>query len=288
MLKEAQTLNDEHGEGSVRSGTRTPATSPAANQSSQGEGLVLSNGFDMTRPMEAFRADAGSTALLSGILLLNKHQHGKALIDHVDRPNLDQYLADLKAEYMDNKVKVDSQVFVQDLDTIGRKSAKVQLMNATVEADEHDSAVIEVLINWYDDTQGSEENKKNGVRKVKAVHDQVISYQGVMYHYEHPNASNQDLITGYVDPIISPIFHPPVRRRFVPMAKSRTEHTNVLRSDHAMLLTEQCTTQYAVVFWEVDPKTMKAIWALTRTFMDRSFSQGFYGQDNIRALWPFK
>ncbi|KAI9315731.1 hypothetical protein BX666DRAFT_345518 [Dichotomocladium elegans] len=171
-----------------------------------------------------------SNRSLSGILLMNEHQHGKSLIKHIGLRNLDQYLHQLKAEYINSELKVDNDVFVRvistlrNLDLTGRKAAKMELMSMSIEVDEHDSAIVDALINCL--------NKLPEYGQRTAI-------------------GEQDLIINYIDPIVSPIFHQPVCSRLFRWLNREVENTEIWRPDGAMVLADQSSTEYAVGFCEV-------------------------------------
>ncbi|KAI9323134.1 hypothetical protein BX666DRAFT_1883632 [Dichotomocladium elegans] len=97
-------------------------------------------------------------------------------------------------------------------------------MGMSTEADEHDSAIIVALVNC--------------LNKLPEYGQRTV-------------IGEQDLITNYIDPIVSPIFHQPVCGRLFRWLNREVEYTEMLRPDGAMFLTEQRSTEYAIGFCEV-------------------------------------
>ncbi|KAI9323133.1 hypothetical protein BX666DRAFT_2021888 [Dichotomocladium elegans] len=214
----------------------------------QEQHVVLENGFNISESFKRFREDSIlkskirgfrmdddihellQVQSLSGIILMNEHQHGKSLIKHIGQRNLDQYLDQLKAEYINSDLKVDNDIFVRvtstlrDLGLTGRKIAKVKLMSMSLEADEHDSAIVDVLVNCL--------NKLPEYGQRTAI-------------------GEQNLVTNHIDPIVSPIFHQPACGRFFRWLNHEVENTEMWRPDGAMFLADQSSTEYAVGFCEV-------------------------------------
>ncbi|KAG0177677.1 hypothetical protein DFQ29_004532 [Apophysomyces sp. BC1021] len=163
--------------------------------------VILSNGFDLA---EAFKDKsnlqskdqtkeerrAGGPDSLSHVLLLNDDQHGRSFIKHMRLANVELFLASLKQKYMKADLKINKTIFLQ-LDI------KLELQNLAVDADAHDSAIINSLLNCV---------------------NKLPDYELDM------TIGEQELITNYVDPILSPIFHQPTNGRLFRWADVQTWH----------------------------------------------------------------
>ncbi|CAO3593173.1 unnamed protein product [Absidia cylindrospora] len=227
----------------------SPHPNPHLQLDSQTEHVLLSNGFNLSHAFGKFKSMASiksqSTGVrmnqdiheilsLSHILLLNANQHGRALIDCVGRSNLNLYMDQLKKKYLDD-VKMNDDLFqniigiLRTLKDKSRKATKVDLMKLAlnVDIDDLDASILDVLLNCVQKLPDYQDNAPPG---------------------------EQQLITNFIDPILSPLFHQPDHDRAFYWLNRTVEDTEILRPDGAMYITEQQHTKHAIGFCEVKAK----------------------------------
>ncbi|KAI8330861.1 hypothetical protein BC941DRAFT_383192 [Chlamydoabsidia padenii] len=216
---------------------------------SQTEQLTLSNGFNLSHAFNKFKTMASTKSQITGvrmnqdiheilslshILLLTPNQHGPALIDCFGISNLDLYLDQLKKKYLDD-VKMNDTLFlniigiVRTLQGKSRRTTKMELMKLAcdVDIDDLDASILDVMLNC--------------VQKLPDYQDSAPP-------------GEQQLITNFIDPILSPLFHQPDHNRTFYWLNRTVEDTEILRPDGAMYITEQQHTKRAIGFCEVKAK----------------------------------
>ncbi|EIE87430.1 hypothetical protein G6F55_011730 [Rhizopus delemar] len=224
---------------------------------SQKSRIILTNGFDIGSTWDGFKRMTYNKAKMEGLstvtdvievlalnhVMLLTLSKNNVLVNFLGQDIYESLMEMVLSRYFNAEIVIETEItnaisgIIASLvsEDIDRKTAKIQLINITAQTEKYDTALIDMVTSCI-------------TKLPKKKLDLVVG--------------EQELITGYLDHILTSLFHNPDEQRFFRWANRKSEEfgqLNTKRPDACMSLIENAAGVHALGFVEVKPKDTKDI-----------------------------
>ncbi|KAG1135807.1 hypothetical protein G6F37_012621 [Rhizopus arrhizus] len=214
---------------------------------------ILKNGHDLSKSFNRFQLKSCQEARSSGLfinaniheilslyhtVLLRKDQHNQAMANVIGLDNIQEFHTELLNKYVNQDIKIEKNLFIELInifrginEKFDRKALKVKLHKLYEAADPLDSKIIDILINLINKLPGN-----------ILIDEEVKEFE---------------LITNYLDTVVSPIFHDPQKKLMYRWLNKATESSGDRYPDGGSCIISQRQISCSTGFCEVKAGYMK-------------------------------